>query len=1021
MDTLIGHTGPIESLMFLPQQKVSVAANSKISRSSKTKTTLASRSRDGTVLLWEVKPFVETAAVVNITPSLVESPEIGEQLTLNVDIKGGTNVSGYQLTVEFDATALRYVSAENGSYLPSNATFDASVGPLWMRALNRVKLIGASSSNEPNSGVGTLASVTFEVIEAKASTVSLPKVHLEKSDGSFARPIVEHGSVLDPTQSKKTPVDYTQFALPDSAKARLGKGTIYDIKFSPDNTQLAVASSIGIWLYDANTGDELALLKGHMKPAFVIAFSPEGDLLASGSSNGTLRLWNSRTYQQLKTFRGDSTTIAFSPDGQTLFNGRQLWNVHTGQPLAAIKPGNIETVTDAAFSPDGKTLATTTREDKIELWDVNSGQRKTLLYEGEHSNSRQHKIAFALDGNQLAAISSKRNRPNNTILLWNTHTGELLKTYSEKNNFLLFVSIDFSAEGELITVARESHKKLHIRNFNISENLAVLKGHDETVRVAVFSPDKSLLASAGSSGAIRLWDIDTGKLRTTITGHTSPVTSIALSPDGSTLATGNYDQLIQLWDLLTQQHKGTIPDVKNPYGSSVVAYSPDNTILAEGRMDSVRLLDINTLQQKVSLTGHRGSIDTVAFSPDGRTFAIGARYDKKIHLWNVHTGEQKLTLKGYTDRIYSLAFSPDGATIASAETLSPGEEAIRLWDTKTGTLHKTLANLINPIRGQRLPVISIAFSPDGKTVASLDVSSDVQLWDVETRKHNTTLKANLEDIYGYYGENSAIAFSPDGTTLVSTGLHFTINVWDVETGKHQKALKGHSGRVTSLEYTADGTTLASASKDGTVLLWPMKSTPDTRLNITPLSIESPPAGTQLTFNINMTDGQNVTGYQFTLQYDAKALRYIPNTENDPKIRNVNTTPPIEAENSITLAGKASPGSSIENGTIATVTFEVIKRSDVTLTLTDALLAHDNGEDSRPIVGRAWIVEPPRIPEDVNHDWMLDAADLEFVSSRLGQTGKENSADINGDGIVDIADLVLVRNALYGTEPESETD
>ena len=234
-------------------------------------------------------------------------------------------------------------------------------------------------------------------------------------------------------------------------------------------------------------------------------------------------------------------------------------------------------------------------------------------------------------------------------------------------------------------------------------------------------------------------------------------------------------------------------------------------------------------------------------------------------------------------------------------------------------------------------------------------------------------------------------------------------------------MTGHTSIVTHLEYSEDGTTLVSRSEDGTVLFWKMRESPVTRLDITPLSVESPPTGKQLTFNINMTDAQNVTGYQFTLQYDAKALRYIPNTESTPKIRNLKVAPPVVAKNSLMLTGNASPGAIIDNGTIAYVTFEVIKRTDVTLTLTDALFMHKDSEDSRPVVGRAWIAEPPLIPEDVNRDWQLDVADLEFVSSRLGQTGKGNSADVNRDGIVDIADLVLIRNALYGTTPDPETD
>lgn len=183
-----------------------------------------------------------------------------------------------------------------------------------------------------------------------------------------------------------------------------------------------------------------------------------------------------------------------------------------------------------------------------------------------------------------------------------------------------------------------------------------------------------------------------------------------------------------------------------------------------------------------------------------------------------------------------------------------------------------------------------------------------------------------------------------------------------------------------------------------------------RLNITPSSIEAPPSGKQLTFNIDLTGTQNVTEYQLTLQYDATALRYISSMNSSQRINSLFATPLVK-ENSVTLSERVPDGSNINDGILATVTFEVIKRTDVNLVISQALLTHNGGERSHPLVGRAWVIEPPRIPEDVNHDWQVDAADLEAVSLRLGQTGKGDSADVNDDGVIDIADLVLVTKAL----------
>lgn len=1026
MDTLIGHIGAIEELVFLSQQKKEFNENNEINVSIPSRTTLASRSRDDTVLLWEIRPYVETEASVRVTPDNIESPNVGEQLTVNLDIEQAEQVNGYQLTLEYDPAAFQYISSKNGTLLDNDSTFDVSIEPSWMRVPNRVKLANSCSPDAAMNGNRTLASVTFEVIAQKASTLSLPRARLGNQDGSVSRPTVFSSSVSIPAIMKNTPLDTMQLALPEGVKARLGRGTINDIKFSPDNTQLAVASSIGIWIYDINNAEAQSLFADNV--ANKIAFSPDGKFIASSCSDRTVRVWNLLNSQLLRTFDinhrySNNYAIAFSPDGRFIANGTELWDIHTGQHKTTLKWHHSDRVQAMTFSTDGKMLATTTRQSNVRLWEVASGQEIAKLHKGGEYYSQDHRVAFSPDGTKLSAIVSPRNRQNGSVMLWNTQTHELEKTVVEKKYAVVFVSIDFSNEGNPIAVVREQ-KKLYVKNLNTEENIAILEGHDETVHIAAFSPDKSMIASAGSSGAIRLWDAETGRLHSIFTGYTNAITSLAMMSNGTTLVTANREQPMQLWDSLRIKNKGTIQGERDPYAASAVTFSPDETILAGGAYDNVVLWDVNSLQETTTLKGHNGQINTIVFSSDGRTLAAFAMYDKTIQLWNVSTGEEKFKLNGQAERIFSLEFSSDGTKIATTEALTQEEHAIRLWDAKTGENITTFANIVNARSGRQLPVMAVAFSPDGKTVASLDLSTDIQLWNVETKKHKSTLKENVLDIYGNYYENMDIAFSPDGKTLVSTGLGLvntslrsTINVWDVNTGTHQNALNGHTGQVTSLEYTADGTTLVSGSSDGTVLFWEMNTSPVTRLDITPNTVRSPPIGQQLTFNINITDAKNVNGYQFTINYDASALRYISKSEIE-----TNNTIPLEiSENTITLTRNATQGQNIAEGTIVSATFEVLKRTEVILEITNAHLTHNDGTRSNPVVSQAKVVEPPRIPEDVNLDWQIDDADLQFVSSRLGQKGKDNPADVNKDGIVDIADLVLIRNALYGPANETPTD
>ncbi len=1028
-DTLIGHTGAITSLTFFTPANTLDAANTEHSSSTQTETTLASVSEDGTVLLWNIKPIVDTTAVVKIAPDLVESPALGEQLKINVNVTDANNITGFQVTIDFDTTALRYISSENGGFLPGDVHIDTKVV-----YPNRVKLESTTSTGL-GIGNGPLVSLMFKVIARKPSTISIPRVILEKSDGSISHPLAVASSIVAPPSPDGSTADYTQFALPDGAIARLGKGIVNDIKLSPDDKLLAVAGSAGIWLYDAKTGNELALLTGHTKPVSVIAFSPRGDLLASGSYDGKLRLWNPYTRQLIRTLntQGRIAAISFSPDGKTIANGIgddiQLWDTHTGQHKHNIFRGE-SSIFYLAFSPDGHTLASASISDNIQLWDPHTGKQKLTFDKKKHGYKTSiefspggPRIAFSPDGKTLASTAVfNMRRTNEKITLWNTNTGEpqAILAEDEQRSTYPISTVQFSADGKtLISGSRDG--TLHKWNLVTGKNVKPFgKAEYGKYHLLPFIPDSTTLARITTDKTIQLFDIETGDILLTLTGYLGSINSLALSADGTTLATAPDNQMIQLWDMPTRRYKAII-HTESPLYSMV--FSPDSTMLASGVKEDILLWDAKTQQHKATLTGHKNDVRAMVFSPNGQT--IASCENNMIELWDVHTAKHKTSLQGHTGHINSLSFSPDGKMLASASGNRygiNGDNKVRIWDTSTGKQLAEFKNLMSENQEHPHPITSVAFSPDGKTVVSTDKSANIQLWDVHTKKHKATINVIPHKSSPYAYKVDAVTFSPDGRTLV-VGLRERISsrdgdydkipiiIWDLERGVPQRILAGHTEEITSLAYSADGTTLVSGSKDGTVLLWEMRPSPIPRLNITPFSVESPPTGKQFTFNINITDAENITGYEFTLQYDVKALQYIPNTEDSPKIKNLTTTPPIVAENSITFSGNVTQDSSIDNGTIATVTFEVLQPTDVTLTLTDAHLTHKEGKDSSPIIGRAWVVEPPRMPEDVNRDWQLDAADLEFVSSRLGQTGKENTADINGDGIVDLADLVLVANAL----------
>ncbi|MBV7334797.1 protein kinase [Chloroflexi bacterium TSY] len=567
-----------------------------------------------------------------------------------------------------------------------------------------------------------------------------------------------------------------------------------------DFSQLSVWQAYlgGVNLPDVNfTGADLAgtVFTDTFGAIEAVAFSPNGQLLAAGTEDGQIRVWQARDSQPLLTFEGHTGivwSIAFSPDGETLASGSwdqtvRLWAVHSGQEVKTL-PGHTHAVSSVAFSPDGETLASGSWDQTVRLWAVRSGQGlKTLLDHTDAVNS----VAFSPDGGTLASGSWDQ-----TVRLWAVRSGQGLKTLPGHTGAVN--SVAFSPDGQ--TLASGSYDQtVRLWAVHSGQVLKTLPGHTGAVRSVTFSPDGQTLASGSWDQTVRLWHVRSGQGLKTLPGHTNLVWSVAFSPDGETLASGSEDQTVRLWHVRSGQGLKTLPGHTNAGRS--VAFSPDGETLASGSWDqTVRLWHVRSGQELKTLPGHTNAVISVAFSPDGETLASGS-VDQTVRLWAVHTGQGLKTLSGHTDLVSLVAFSPDGETLASGS----GDQTVRLWHVPTGQELKTLPGHTNA-------VMSVAFSPDGETLASGSGDQTVRLWHVPTGQELKTLSGHAHWIW-------SVAFSPDGETLASGSGDQTVRLWHVPTGQELKTLPGHTNAVRSVAFSPNGETLASGSYDQTVRLW----------------------------------------------------------------------------------------------------------------------------------------------------------------------------------------------------------
>lgn len=573
-------------------------------------------------------------------------------------------------------------------------------------------------------------------------------------------------------------------------------------------------------------------LLGHSGSAWSVEVSPDGKLVASGSTDKTARLWDvsipSRPVR-LAVLKGHTeklNSVAFDRSGSLLATGSadrtvRLWDIRDPRhpTLTATVHRRESNVTEVAFDLVADVLAIAFGDGAIELWDTSAPKAPSRLAELLGHEKSIESIDFSADGDVLVSASEDQ-----TVRLWSTRDKKrpsFLGGVRVQSGYVL-PAVKFSPDRKILAVAY-GNNTASLWNVSDLDNIlrdgATLEGAVAPISDFAFSPDGHTLAVSSTDNSIILWkvkDYAHASQRSVLIGHSESAQSVAYSPDGRFLVSAAADWSVRLWDVHDPDRVEFQPRLESHkdlvYGIDVAA---DGRTLASGSADStVKLWDIKDFSHPALLSTSKagdGYILDVKFSPDGRTLA--ATVADEIWLWDITDLARpvKVTaLKGHTKAVMALAFSPDGHTLVSGSE----DYTVRVWDVRSPNRTKALA----VISKNSYTVLDVAFSPDGSLLATALGDYTVGLWDM-SEPASPDERAVIE---GHSALVASVDFSPSGDLLATGSGDGTARIWNVHDPAHPTPsgiLKGHTDLVWDVEFSPDGRSLATGAGDSVTRLW----------------------------------------------------------------------------------------------------------------------------------------------------------------------------------------------------------
>jgi WD40 repeat protein len=529
---------------------------------------------------------------------------------------------------------------------------------------------------------------------------------------------------------------------------------------------------------------------GHYGEVTAVCFSSDGNFIATGSSDKTIKLWRKSDGKEIRTFAGNTYGISYVEINRQVTallsvseNGTlMIWDLSTGNLIKQLKPAD-DRFTCASFHPDGKQVITGSRKSGTLLLNIATGEKtmefkavpKIVSAENQFDYPEAKTLVFSNDGQFLIG-----GYGDNTAIIWNASTGKEIRKYKRTNSWCTscITEAQLTSDNKYIITAYSDSVKIFDRESGVL--VKELYGQGGTPEDLSVSSDNRYIAGF-EYGVAEVWDMKTGKMVFKGGDYSDKrVMSVAISPDSKQIIAGNEKRTADIWNISDGKNQMTLKGYLNQV---------DERILTDSYMYWAAL------------------VNEAKLSPDGRFIAVG-RTGNNAKLIDFKTGKVFKTLTGHTSMVVSLCFSKDGKYLATGGL----DGKAKIWEVETGTLLKTFE-----FADQKEAVFSVDFSADGKTLATGIWGGLVVIWDTKTGDRLRNISPH--DRTGCY----QVRFTPNGVYFISAGLDKKLKMTEIDTGEEIITFKGHTDLVNSINFNIAGDKFITSSWDGTIRVWDLMS------------------------------------------------------------------------------------------------------------------------------------------------------------------------------------------------------